>query len=130
MNKYLNQRQQQLSFAPLVLLGILALAFDLSGDTLAMFSLGYIWNWGICNEKIYSKINTNSRYRFSFLRLYSKYGEFVLEKISIKNNWLALIARSCSTLVVAAVFYAVSSELSVLFILAGGISFESFKQIV
>lgn len=126
---YLNRKQQFISLLPLAVL-VVALSFS-STDTFAilMISFGYIWNWGICNEKIYERINTNPRYRFSFLRVYSKYGELIFDKVTLAPA-LTIFVRATITFGLSGIFYLLTGDALSFILPVGTLSFESFKLLV
>lgn len=126
---YLSKKQQFISLIPLAILAI-ALSFS-SIDTFAilMISFGYIWNWGICNEKIYERINTNPRYRFSFLRVYSKYGELVFDKVNFTPA-LTILLRASITFGLSGIFYLLTGDTLSFTLPVGTLSFESIKLLI
>lgn len=126
---YLSKKQQFISLIPIAILAITLSFSSVDAFAVLMISFGYIWNWGICNKKIYERINTNPRYRFSFLRLYSKYGELVFDKVNFAPA-LTIIVRASITFALSGIFYLLTGD-SLSFILpVGTLSFESFKLLV
>lgn len=125
--KYLNRRQLTISILPMIVITLYLLNAQVEFNYILYFVMGYIWNWGLNSPGIYKTVKENKRYRFSFLRLYTAYGNLLSETVQL-NRYLTALVRSIAVLIPFSVFLALFGvNNDILMLSVGALSFESIR---
>lgn len=124
---WFNTKINLLLLLVLVVVLIVLAAFNLDSYSIILFALGFLWNWGIYDEKIYDKIKINTRYRFSFLRFYSGYGNLILNIVKVENRLLSFAINLVAPSLIAVIFYALTKNMLVCMIPIGCLNFELLR---
>jgi hypothetical protein len=124
------QRLWSLFFCLVVMVSFSSSGVDI--DNLCLLFLGFTWNWGLRDKRIFEKIEENRRYRFSFLRIYTIYGRAYSSILKEKNKAVDFTLLSVmSVLPLTALYAALDIPLySLSFTFVGSLAFESLNLLI
>lgn len=124
---FINDSKHKFYLVPIVILCVSLIFAEVNSLIIVMLAFGYLWSWGLYNEKIYTKVNENFRYRFSFLKFYSRYGSGIYQRIEIKNAWISILLKSFINGLVVIPHYFLTQNIQVFTFIVGTLFFETLR---